>query len=265
MVKTVSWPMYAVDQAAVEAFWGVLRRRLEAAGLDGVPHALAVPTDLLAHWRRPDLLLSQTCGYPFVTALSGAVRYVATPRFRAPGCDGPLYRSAIVVRVEEPLTDLVELAGRRVAYNSTDSHSGYNSLRARVAPLAVKGRFFAAGIATGAHRNSLAAVRSNRADVAAIDAVTLSLIARAFPDEVAGLKVIAYTDPAPGLPFITAPEMPETDVAKLRQALAQACDPSEETAGNLLLDGIEILPPGAYDVIGAMQARAFALDYPQLI
>ena len=59
----------------------------------------ALPLDTF--WRRPDLLLSQTCGYPLMHGLAEHVHIVGVPVFNAPGCDGAYYRSAIVVRRAE--------------------------------------------------------------------------------------------------------------------------------------------------------------------
>ncbi len=57
----------------------------------------ADPGDLLAHWRQPTLLLSQTCGYPLVTQLP-EVQTVGCFHYAAPGCEGRRYRSLLVVR-----------------------------------------------------------------------------------------------------------------------------------------------------------------------
>ena len=258
--------MYAAPAAALDAFWQGLRRHMIREGLADVPSSLDEPADVHAHWLAPDLLLSQTCGYPLMTSLRGRVRYVGTPRYRAPGCEGASYTSVLVVRADEPETRLVRMAGRRVAFNAPDSHSGYNALRALVAPLARDGRFFDEGIETGAHRLSVAAVRDGRADLAAIDAVTFALLWRDHPDEVRSLRVLGSTERAPGLPLITAEGTEPADVARLRAAWVAACaDPALADAREaMLLDGLEVLPPEAYDIIPALRDEAAAQGYPIL-
>lgn len=256
--------MYAVDPAAVAAFWTVLARALRAAGVADVPAALTWPDHLPAHWRDPNLLLSQTCGYPFATLLRDQVRYLATPRFTTPGCDGACYASAVVVRAGEPATALADLRGSRVAFNSRDSHSGFNALRALIAPLATDGRFFGAAIETGSHAGSLAALSGHQADVAAIDAVTLALVSRTRPDAVEDLRVLAFTEPAPGLPFITSRFTPQREVATLRRVLGDVCGADEPVARALLLDGVAVLPHDSYEVIRAAEADAVARGYPDL-
>ena len=84
----------------------------------------------------PASILSQTCGYPYATRLRGRVRLVATPVYRAEGCDGARYRSVLLVRADDRAENLADLRGRRVALNADDSQSGHNALRAAVAPLA---------------------------------------------------------------------------------------------------------------------------------
>lgn len=256
--------MYAVDPNAVAALWMELRQALAAAGLLDLPGALFQPDDLAAHWCDPALLLSQSCGYPFATSLAGRVRYVATPRFAVPGCDGACYRSAVVVRRDEPARSLAALAGRRVAFNSRDSQSGYNGLRALVAPHAVEGRFFSGAVETGAHRRSLHAVASGAADVAAIDVVTLALVADSAPHDLDGLRILGHTASVPGLPLITAAATSDADLSRLRHAVAEACRSDSAGGRALRLDGVEVLPQERYDAILAQRDAALARGYPDL-
>ncbi|MDR3494470.1 MAG: phosphate ABC transporter substrate-binding protein, partial [Ancalomicrobiaceae bacterium] len=95
-----SLPMYLFDRAAVDAFWSALAGVLRVHGLKEVPEALnwPEPEDLHSHWRREDLLVSQTCGYPLVLGLNGAVRVLGAFNYAADGCDGALYRSYVVAR-----------------------------------------------------------------------------------------------------------------------------------------------------------------------
>ena len=259
--------MYEVPPDAMAVFWAGLRDHMRAAGLIDVPEALCHPTDLRAHWRRPDLLLSQTCGFPLVTSLAGQVRYVATPRYRALGCEGAFYSSAVVVRASDGAERLDDLAGRRVAFNARDSQSGMNALRAMIAPLASGRRFFSEAIETGSHRASVAAVRAGRADVASIDAVTWALLSRDLPDEAGGLRVLTFTARAPGLPLVTALWTSPTDLARLRDALAETC--ADETfaacRAELLIDGFDVLPSEVYAGILHMQDEAIRKGYPALI
>jgi ABC-type phosphate/phosphonate transport system substrate-binding protein len=261
MQRIAALPNYYSNPPALEAFWGALRRRLSMAGLNDLPQALTWPTDLRAHWRDPALLLGQTCGYPLVTELAGQVRVVGSLCHRAPGCQGARNRSQLVVRADEPATTIAQLRGRTVAYNGSDSQSGYNALRALVAPLAVDGRFFGRSIETGYHLKSAEAVRDGLADIAAIDCVSLAGFRRYVPDSVRGLRVLGETDDFVGLPLITALQTDDATLALLRSALtATIADPDNAaTCEDLLLAGFEPLDYAAYDKHLAMRDGAFAL------
>lgn len=221
----VSIAMYVTAEPLVDAtaeLWSFLRHYLLRAGLTGLPEKpdRMVPYD--EAWLRPDLLLSQTCGYPFARSLRGRVRLVATPAYDHPGCDGPLMRSFIIVRKDSSLRALEDLRGTTAAINSPDSNSGSNLFRAAVAPLAQGGRFFGRIIETGSHGGSIAAVVEGRADSAAIDCVTYANIRRFDPALVEGTRILAETPKGPGLPFITSVDASDERVLLMRHALGAA-------------------------------------------
>jgi ABC-type phosphate/phosphonate transport system substrate-binding protein len=253
-------------EAANDALWAAIAERLRAKGLDDAPDRLTRGGSLEAVWTDPQLLLGQTCGYPLVASLGGRVRVVATPRYTAPGCDGALYRSAMVVRASDPAKDLADLCGRRAAVNDLASNSGMNLLRAEIAPLAQGSPFFGAVTITGGHAASVEAVATGRADVAAIDCITWAHLQRLRPSRMQGLKVLGWTQATPGLPLIAAATMDAAVLAALRQALAEvAADPAlAAVRAALMLDGFETLPEGAYDAILALERDAIGQGYPSL-
>ncbi len=253
-------------QAANDALWAAVAERLVAQGVEGVPDRLTRDVPLEAVWTDPGLLLGQTCGYPLVASLGERVRVVATPRYTAPGCDGALYRSALIVRASDPAIDLADLRGRRAAINDLASNSGMNLLRAEVAPLANGAPFFAAVAITGGHVASVAAVADGQVDLAAIDCITWAHLQRLRPDTTKALRVIAWTKATPGLPLIAAATIDATLLAALRQVLAEvAVDPALVTVrSTLMLDGFATLPEGAYDAILALERDAIAQGYPTL-
>lgn len=252
---------------AVDAWWAGLARALVAAGVADPPEALTRDRDLDEVLRDPGLLLGQTCGYPLTHALAGAVELVATPLYGCEGCAGPFYRSAFVVRADETAGSLAGLRGRRVAVNGRDSQSGYNSLRHAVSALAGGAAFFAEVLVTGGHLASMAAVREDRADLAAVDCVTLALARRAEPAAADGLRVLDWSAPAPGLPYVTRADAAPELVDRLRTGLeAATADPDLAAARAALgLEGFEVLPIGAYRVIEEMEATARDRGYPELL
>ena len=260
MPTLAALPPYDLPETrdAMDAWWRGLAGHLERAGVADVPAALTRGDDPWALWQAPDLLLAQTCGYPLVTRLEGVVRALATPCYGTVFCDGPLYASLLMVRQDDPAETVADFAGRRAAINDRLSHSGYNVLRATVAPLAADGRFFADVVETGAHRSSLAAVRDGRADIAAIDGVTLALVARHAPGELDGTRILGRTAMAPGLPYVTRADADEDARQRLLQGLmAAAADPALAGAREaLLLTGFVAADDGDYRVMSEMAAAA---------
>lgn len=249
----MSLPMYAISPLDVEIFTVALLGKLKRLGMKPLPVSLSWPTDLLAHWQNKDLLLSQTCGFPLVESLP-EVQLVGTFSYRAPGCDGFRYRSFLLAREEHSGLHLTSFRHRRLAFNSTDSQSGYNSLRALVAPLAENGKFFSGALATGSHLESLLYVQHHKADIAAIDCVTLELLRRTDPERVSGLVVVGQTAAVPGLPLITSAQTSPEHLAMLRQALHEVS--REAVSKPLLIESFTEVPRPAYEVIRQMKRIA---------
>lgn len=260
-------PMYDWPElrAETDRLWQALRDALGRSGIDA-PETLTRDRQEADIWCDSDLLFAQTCGYPYATALRGTVRLVATPVYCFEGCAGPTYRSAIVVRLDDTAESLAELRGRRAAYNAADSQSGYSAFRAAIAPLAEGAPFFAGTLKTGGHLASMTAVATGAADCAAIDCVCLGLARRVRPDPAGRLRILAWSDPAPALPFVTAAGRSDREVELLRAGLNTVlADPLlSETRAVLGLRGIEILPDDAYDAIVAMERAAIEAGYPDL-
>ncbi|MEL7348338.1 MAG: PhnD/SsuA/transferrin family substrate-binding protein [Pseudomonadota bacterium] len=265
-------PMYALPGTATahETLWQALRghiaaqaqavggldpERLPAALSSGAPMALA---------QTPGLLLSQTCGYPYATRLRGAVRLVATPVYDAPGCEGALYRSAILVRVADPAADLADCAGYRPAINEAGSQSGHHALRAALAGAGCPAGHLGEALETGSHAASAAAVLAGRADVAALDCVTWALLQQAAPERMAGLRRIGWGPAAPGLPLVTA--LPEA-VLTLRAALIATLHDGAAAAAlaRLRIKGIEILDDDDYGYLPRMAAAATEAGHPPML
>lgn len=256
--RTVALPMYLSRPDALEALWACLRRYLAAGGLADLPEKLQWPADLHSHWLDPALLMSQACGYPLVTLLSGKVRVIGTFRYTAEGCDGHLCRSALVVRKDDPANSLADLRGRTLAFNSADSQSGYNALRAMVAALAQNKRFFSSALRTDSHRRSLEQVNQGVCDVAALDCVTLAGLRQNQPELCDNIRVLGWSDPYPGLPLITSVQTSDATLALLRQALTQAMEDPElrHTREALLISSFLPLQADDYSVCADMRQTA---------
>ena len=266
MPWAVSLPMYLSQPDALQALWSHLAGALARHGLQALPDRLQWPSDLHQHWQDPNLLLSQACGYPLVTFLSGKVRVVGTFRYTAAGCSGYLCRSALVVRAGDRAQKLADLRGRILAFNSTDSQSGYNALRAKIAPLGSDGRFFSAAVPTGSHVQSLKRVSQGLADLAALDCVTLAGLQISQPELCRSVRVLDWSDPYPGLPLITSGQTSDQTLGLLRQVLAQAMEAPELGAVRdaLLIGGFVPLNARDYARCHDMRETAQALGCTQL-
>jgi ABC-type phosphate/phosphonate transport system substrate-binding protein len=250
---------------ANNALWTAIAGRLTDAGI-AAPNEPTRDRDLPSLWRAPNLLLAQTCGYPLVTTLKGAVRVVATPRYTAEGCEGAFHRSAYVVAQANTAASLADLRGRRCAVNELTSNTGMNLLRVEISSLAEGRRFFGEVTQTGSHAASLAAVADGRADIASLDAVTFAHLRRYEPHLSQEVRVLGWSQPSPGLPLITSLKTSEKDLAALRQALSEvSADPVLcGVRDALLLDGFELLPEATYGLVLDLQRIAEAHGYPEL-
>jgi len=229
-----SLPMYDWPEVRpfTDEFWSGLARHLGTeAG------KLVRGGDFTASWREPNLLFSQTCGYPFTHDFKGILTYVATPSYDADGCGSGTYRSFIFAREKK---DARDIPGLKPAINSWDSMSGMLALR-------LVGGNLSEAVVTGSHLASLAAVQSGAAEVCATDSVCVAMARRYKPEVLEGLVEIVRSPEVPALPYVTR----AGDVGKLRTALSAAfADPEMKNAREkLLLKDVVVLPEGAYDVI----------------
>lgn len=267
-VRVADLPWYDFEEvrSATDAWWRGIAGHLRRLGVDRVPGSLSRAQPHSEHWRLPNLLLSQACGYDVLYDAADSLRPVATPCYSARGCVGPRYRSELVVREDLAATTLACLRGRRVVVNEVTSHSGNNALRPLIAPLAVGGAFFGEVQVSGSHVDSLRAVQQGRADAACVDVVVMDLLARVRPQALRGTCVLLSTAPALAPPYVTSVHTEPALRRTLREALhAAAGDPAlAECRRTLLLEGFQSLPEGAYGELAAFEVPAVRAGYHEL-
>ena len=261
-----SLPMYDLPEVreATDGLWRSLAARLRRRGIDAP--ATLTRGDADAAWSDPNLLLSQTCGYPLVTGLARHVAVVATPSYIAPGCQGAFHRAAVIVRAGSAARSLADLQGRICAVNAPTSNTGMNLLRAAIADVAGGRRFFGGVIQTGSHLASIQHIAEGGADVASVDVVTLALLQRHRPDLTRAVRILAWTEVSPSLPLITSRKWGADILAALRLGLADvAADPAlRMVRETLLLDGFAQLPQAGYGAILTLANSAIDKGYPEL-
>lgn len=253
--------MYVAPEPVRQANERWLTRILERLG---ATRRNAEGLSLMDLWLSPHLLVTQTCGYPLMTALRGRVRIIGRPRYELPDSSAGNHCSLLLSRADDPRRSLPVFQGSRGVINGEDSNSGMNLLRHRLAPLHRNGRFFAGVGISGSHRESLRWLREDKADLAAIDSVTFAYLARHAEEEVAGLRVITRSAFSPTLPYITAAGATEEQAGQIRQAMNQTLQTLPDVAEILGLH--EILPAteSDYQVVLDYQREAEDLGFGRI-
>ncbi|MBL4927387.1 phosphate/phosphite/phosphonate ABC transporter substrate-binding protein [Fuscibacter oryzae] len=243
MIASLAMYELAGMAPANDRLWALIRDGLRSHGI-AAPAALTRGEDAYwPAWTAPDLVLSQTCGFPYRARLHDKVALIGTPDYGLPGCPPGHYCSVFVARRDDPRRTLAEFDGTALAYNEPMSQSGWAAPQTHASSL---GLHFPAGLQTGGHRLSAAAVASGQADLAALDALTWALLCERGGDTVA-LREVARTAPTPGLPLIAAEGADvEATFAAVADANAALSPDDRET---LHLKGIVRIAPAAYRAV----------------
>lgn len=214
MIASLGMYDRAETAAANDRLWAAIRDRLRARGL-AAPDALTRGEGAYWQaWERPDLVLSQTCGFPYRARLHHRVALIASPDYGLEGCPPGYYCSVFVARDSDART-LPEFREARFAYNEALSQSGWAAAQNHAHAMGFR---FAPSLETGSHRASAFAVAEGRADLACLDALTWRNLRRWEP-ALAGLREVARTAPTPALPYIASAA---ADAGATHAALAEA-------------------------------------------
>lgn len=240
MIASLGMYDFGTAMPANDRLWALIRDGLRAEGIDAPDALTRGEAAYWPAWEAPDLLLSQTCGYPYRARLHHRVTYVGTPDYGVDGCPPGHYRSVFVVRADDPRQTLADFDGARFAYNEALSQSGWAAPQTHAARAGIH---LPPVLMTGGHRLSAKAVAEGRADISALDAVTYALLLDSDPG-IARLRVIATTDPTPGLPFITAPSGPADALFRAIESAIPALAPQDRAT--LHLKGLTRIPTEAY-------------------
>jgi ABC-type phosphate/phosphonate transport system substrate-binding protein len=241
MIASLGMYDFGAAVAANDRLWALIRDGLHARGIAAPEGLTRGDAAYWPAWQAPDLVLSQTCGYPYRAHLHDRVTYVGTPDYGVEGCPTGHYRSVFVVRADDPRQTLADFDGAPFAYNEALSQSGWAAPQVHAARLGIR---LPAAVETAGHRRSALAVAEGRADIAALDAVTWALMVDSQADLTASLRVIAATDPTPGLPFIAAPGADATATFDAIAEAIAALDPTDRAT--LHLHGLTRIPIAAY-------------------
>lgn len=253
--------MYVAPEQIEQANQQWLARILERLKLRRLS---AGQLDLPGLWLAPELLVTQTCGYPLMTQLRGQVRVIGRPRYELPHSSDGEHCSLLLTRDDNPRISLAQFYNSRGVINGHDSNSGMNLLRQRLAPLQRDAHFFASVAISGAHRESLSWLREDRADLAAIDSVTYDYLARFACEEVAGLRIVTRSAPSPTLPYIGPLGLSDVQAEQIRQAMNQALQDLPHVVDTL---GVQAVLPASeddYQVLLDYERQAASVGYTVL-
>ncbi|WP_121063937.1 phosphate/phosphite/phosphonate ABC transporter substrate-binding protein [Chachezhania antarctica] len=222
-------------QGANDRYWALIRDHLGRG-----PETLTRDRDFWDMWLSPDLLLGQTCGLPYRSRLHDKVTKICTPDYGLPDCPAGHYKSCFVVRKDSDVRTLKDLDGLRMVYNEDVSQSGWAG---PMAHLRANGVTPASAEATGAHVNSMKAVAEGRADFSGIDGITWNTLLAHEP-AADTLRIIDWTPPTPGLPYITSLSNDPEPLEKAIQAAIDGLAPADRET--LQLRGIVNIPTEEY-------------------
>lgn len=199
VIIQASFPWY--DLPSVQWANDVLWR---ATGYPGELNRSQAASEL---WSDSELLVTQACGLDLFLS-DAPIEPIASPVFDL-DCEAGMYFSYIVCNVKSR-------AKRKVAaVNSLSSRSGWSALLSRCSPQRV--------VVTGSHQASLEALTNGLADVAAIDAVTWSIIKRDAPVKLVGLEIVERSSDAPSPPYVVRRGVdPNKILSKLQAAFESA-------------------------------------------
>jgi ABC-type phosphate/phosphonate transport system substrate-binding protein len=246
--------------------WEAMRGLLAEGGLRDLPETLAFDRPPVPERIGPEVLFSQTCGYPLETIFSGQAMRLATPCYDMPGCDGPTHCGLFVVPAGSSAEQLSDLAGGVFLLNSRHSNSGMNLPRRALAEIAQGRPYFSQVIETGSQPGNLDRIACGEGDVTSVDCVTYAFWRRCRPRAAEHVRVLAHTPPSPAIPFATSAETPAATVVLLRDALRRVAREPDYAAirAGLALSDIVDVPDAAYRRLLEYEREAAALGYPVL-
>ena len=265
-MKFVTCGMYAFTDE-LRAAWQSLFDAflLNYSPAQAVEPAIQFETDF-ALLRDPRLLIGHTCGYPLMRFLRNDVAPICVPVFDVPGSEGKFYSSQIIVPADSNIQTLAGCKDKIAAINGRDSNSGMNVFRHAVSALSEGKPFFSSVIESGSHYQSLVAVAKNQAQVATIDCVSFALIKDQWPELVEQVRVVGFTEPTCGLPFVVpVNEFDSINIDELINILNIALSKLTDTnRRHLHLQGFERVTFSDYESIMALEKTATEADYAEI-
>jgi phosphonate transport system substrate-binding protein len=154
----------------------------------------------------------------------------------------PFLYGMIIVKRDSPLTNLAELAGKRIAFVSPES-TMYVVPRMMLQEAGVDLKQVAQADFLKSHSNVALAVLNGYYDAGAVKDEAF------YTYQERGLKALAQTPPIHEHLFVTSSHLPESMIASLRKALQDLHDPAVLTAIQPALTGLIAVEDSDYDTL----------------
>ena len=198
------WPEVS---CSIDALWDAIQHQLALRDINA-PIGLTRNRSASDLWHDPNLIVGQTCGWPYANKLRETVIPFARFDYGLEDCPAGHYNSVFIGNQPDQRILLKSaealLSAKAIAVNSDDSQSGFRVF-GEILGKPPKGLFEENQlITTGAHRNSLLAIAKGDAEIAAIDSVAFELAKSFEPEAVSQVHLIGKSQPKPGLPLITS-------------------------------------------------------------
>ncbi len=256
----VSLPMYDWPEVETQTdqLGNLLATLLKDNGIN-CPSTLDRETASSTVWTSGKCLLSQTCGWPFISHLYEHVSLITTPVYDIDGCSGTTHRSRLVCRGNDKRGALAEFKEATVAINELDSQSGHQAMKSALTAASLPAPFFSKGIVSGAHRQSIKLVADGQADICAVDPVSWQFALRYEKAVTDSLRVIGEGPEIPGLPLVCSREfadnMLEADIARQVENLF-AYEIDDEIREDLFIAGAKKLTDEDYRHLTELDRQA---------
>ena len=149
-----------------------------------------------------------------VTFAEANLRYQAVPILKPLNSEGkPFYRSAIIVRADSPLSSVTELRGKKMAFGSLHSTSGNLIPRYLLWDNGVRMQELKSFSNLQHHDAVAKAVLKGQFDAGAVKDV----VAEKYKSH--GLRILAWSNPIPAVPFVVRRDTSPLVVKAITQAL----------------------------------------------
>lgn len=206
-LATLSMYEWPETKSALDRFWQLIAKHLHENGITA-PANLIRTDKIHTLWNDENLLIGQTCGWPYANLLRSKVTPFARFDYGLPDCSPGNYYSVYIgqepkdARFLESI-DAIQVA-EAIAINGADSQSGFHVFAEIIGKPVAEKIPANLQVISGSHRNSVTAVALGKARIAAIDAVSFELSRTYDPASSRKVSVIGKSNPVPGLPLITA-------------------------------------------------------------